>query len=138
MATVRRGEGAAFLEAHKHQLTTELERIAVAMLTYLISTPSGVSYTQLEATTNQLPESLQKETMTIAQQLRQEGRQEGEQHGQLRTLHETVLEALELRFTHVPDGLREAVQAIDSPKKLHALHRAAILCESLDAFAENL
>jgi len=68
---------------------------------------------------------------------RQEGRQEGEQR-LLRAQQTDVLEALKLRFKRVPVGLREAVQSIDSTKKLHALLRAAILSDSLDAFAEHL
>ena len=130
MAAVRRGEGAAFLEAHKQKLDTDLERIAVAIFSYLISTPSGVTYPQIETTISELNNPLKGKTMTIAQQLRQEG--------QLSMQHADILEALKIRFKRVPSGLREAVQSIDSPRKLHALLRAAITSPSLEAFAENL
>jgi hypothetical protein len=72
--------------------------------------------------------------MTIAQQLRQEGHQEGRQEGR----QEDILEALELRFERVPVGLSEAVRLVMDDAKLRELHRAAICCESLESFAQQL
>ena len=71
-----------------------------------------------------------QKAMTYAQKLRQEGR--------LQTLRDSVVEALEIRFSHVPAGLREEVCAIEDETKLHRLHRTAIQCADLEAFAGNL
>jgi len=76
--------------------------------------------------------------MTLAQQLRQEGRQEGHQKGRQEGRQEDILEALELRFERVPVGLSEAVRLVMDDAKLRELHRAAICCESLESFAQQL
>jgi len=92
--------------------------------------------------------------MTLAQQLRNEGRQEGRQEGRnegrqeglqegeregsVATGRQAVLEALEIRFGPVPEGLREAMAAIDDPVRLRALLRAAIVLESVETFAAAL
>ncbi|MFN5962679.1 MAG: hypothetical protein ACK5CW_14440 [Verrucomicrobiota bacterium] len=72
--------------------------------------------------------------MTLAEHLRQEGRQVGT----LVTSRQSVLEALELRFGSIPDGLRNSIEAIADPEKLRALHRAAIVSESLESFTASL
>ena len=92
--------------------------------------------------------------MTLAQQLRNEGRQEGrdegrqegrnegrqegEREGTVAMGRQAVLEALEIRFGPVPEGLREAIAAIDDPVRLRALLRAAILSESVEVFVSAL
>jgi predicted transposase YdaD len=92
--------------------------------------------------------------MTLAQQLRQEGRiegrqdgiQEGFKSGELKGRHEgtlaasrqSILEAFDLRFGPIPDGLRDSIEAIVDPEKLRALHRAAIVSDSLESFAASL
>jgi predicted transposase YdaD len=84
--------------------------------------------------------------MTLAQHLRQEGfatgkqegRQEGELKGTLAASRQSVLEALDLRFGPIPDGLRDSIEAIADPEKLRALHRASIVADSLEAFASSL
>ncbi|MFN0127603.1 MAG: Rpn family recombination-promoting nuclease/putative transposase [Verrucomicrobiales bacterium] len=68
--------------------------------------------------------------MTLAEKLRQEGRQEALQHA--------VLAVLLTRFQNVPSGLQEALRAVQGEDPLQALHRAAIECPSLEAFAERL
>jgi predicted transposase YdaD len=72
--------------------------------------------------------------MTLAEHLRQEGRQEGT----LAASRQSVLEALELRFGSIPDGLRNSIEAIADPERLRALHRAAIVSESLESFTASL
>ncbi len=72
--------------------------------------------------------------MTLAQQLHQEGRQEGRQE----ILQANILEALEIRFENIPSGLREAIDLVTDDLKLREMHRAAIQCASLDAFAATL
>ena len=72
--------------------------------------------------------------MSLAEQFRQEGRQEG----LIRANQAAILEALEVRFERVPEGLREEIQLIDNAAKLQALHRAAITSPTLHAFAGSL
>ena len=80
--------------------------------------------------------------MSTADILRQEGRQEGEQRGEQRgqilARQQGIIEALEIRFDRVPDGLREEIGHIVDSARLHALHRAAIRCADLESFAKEL
>jgi hypothetical protein len=84
--------------------------------------------------------------MTLAQHLRQEGIQEGFKTGELKgrmeerthSRRQSVLEALDLRFGPIPDGLRDSLNAIADPERLRALHRAAIISDSLESFAASL
>jgi predicted transposase YdaD len=88
--------------------------------------------------------------MTLAQKLRQEGIQtgelkgredgriEGREDGRMEERRQSVLEALDLRFGPIPDGLRDSLNAIADPEKLRALHRAAIISDSIEAFTASL
>jgi predicted transposase YdaD len=76
--------------------------------------------------------------MTLAQQLRQEGRIEGREDGRMEERRQSVLEALDLRFGPIPDGLRDSIEAITDPEKLRALLRAAIISDSLESFTASL
>ena len=80
--------------------------------------------------------------MSTADILRQEGRQEGElrgrQEGEILARQQDVVEALEIRFDRVPDGLREEIGHIVDSSRLHALLRAAIRCVDLESFAKQL
>jgi hypothetical protein len=80
--------------------------------------------------------------MSTADILRQEGRQEGEQRGEPRgqiiARQQDVIEALEIRFDRVPDGLREEIGHIVDSAPLHGLHRAAIRCADLESFVKDL
>ena len=76
--------------------------------------------------------------MTIAQELRQQGRQEGRQEGLQKGLHEGILEALALRFDHVPAGLREAVEAMSDETRLRTLLKASIQAATLEEFSRSL
>jgi len=106
-----------------------LERI----LRYIVNTE--ISIPKLKERLRKIQtKPLQSKTMTIADQLREEGKQEG----QLRALRASVLRALEIRHGSYPDGIREAVEAIDNPMRLEALHESAIRSESLEAFAQKL
>ncbi len=77
---------------------------------------------------------IQNTAMTLAQQYRQEGRQEGRILAQQRA----VIEALEIRFEQVPEGLHEEIGRIADPLRLAALHRAAIQSASLEEFSGSL
>jgi len=80
--------------------------------------------------------------MSTADILRQEGRQEGElkgeQGGMILAQQQAVVEALEIRFDRVPEGLREEIERIVDSARLHALLRAAIRCADLESFAKEL
>jgi len=85
---------------------------------------------------------LSKNAMSLAEQFRQEGirkgRQQGRQEGLIFSQQRAILEALEIRFERVPDGLREEIEAITDSKKLTHLHRAAITSTDLESFAAEL
>ncbi len=85
---------------------------------------------------------LSKNAMSLAEQFRQEGirkgRQEGRQEGLIFSKQQDILEALEIRFDRVPEGLREEIESITETAKLQSLHRAAIRSATLDEFAEAL
>ena len=84
--------------------------------------------------------------MSLAEQFRQEGirkgrqqgRQEGRQEGLVRANQAAILEALEIRFTRVPEGLREEIELIADTAKLQSLLRAAIRSATLEEFAEAI
>ncbi len=71
-----------------------------------------------------------KNIMSLADQLRQEG--------SLVTKQEAVIEALEVRFERVPEGLKEVIAGVGDLEKLTALHRAAIRCADIESFAREL
>ena len=85
---------------------------------------------------------LQSKTMTLADRLREEGKLEGKVEGklegQLRAFRTSVLRALEIRHGAYPEGIREAIEAIEDSQRLEALHESAIRSESLEAFAQML
>jgi predicted transposase YdaD len=93
---------------------------------------------------------LSKNAMSLAEQFRQEGirkgrqegrqegRQQGRQEGLIFSKQQDILEALEIRFDRVPEGLREEIESIADAAKLQSLHRAAIRSATLDEFAEEL
>jgi predicted transposase YdaD len=81
---------------------------------------------------------LNKNVMSLADQLRQEGREEGREAGMILTKQQAVIEALEVRFERVPEGLKEAITEVTDLVKLTALLRAAIRCVDLESFAREL
>jgi len=118
-----------------------LERI----LRYIINADVNVSLFE-ERIEKIRTKPLQTKTMTLADQLIQKGRQEGEQtgrqtglsEGELRAFRTAVLRALEIRHGSYPEGIREALEAIQDPKQLELLLETAIRSTSLEAFAEKL
>ncbi len=83
--------------------------------------------------------------MSLAEQFRQEGREETRslaeqfrQEGLIFSQQQAILEALEIRFQRVPEGLREEIESIIDTKKLTRLHRAAITSADLETFAVEL
>ena len=114
-----------------------LERI----LRYILN--ADVSVPQLKKRLGNIQtKPLQSKTMTLADRLREEGKLEGklegEQRGQLQAFRTAVLRALEIRHGSYPEGIREAIEAIDNLQRLEALLETAILSDSLEAFAQAL
>jgi predicted transposase/invertase (TIGR01784 family) len=81
---------------------------------------------------------LSKNAMSLAEQFRQEGIRKGRQEGLIFSKQQDILEALEIRFDRVPEGLREEIESISDSKKLTHLHRAAITSTDLESFAAEL
>jgi ABC-type polar amino acid transport system ATPase subunit len=111
------------------------------MLRYVLNAEQNVSLLKERIKTIR-SKPLQTKTMTLADQLRLEGKEEGKleglSEGQLRAFRTAVQRALEIRHSSCPEGIREALDAIDDPKRLEQLHETAIRSESLEAFAQNL
>ena len=84
--------------------------------------------------------------MSLAEQFRQEGRQEGHQEGRqegrqeglIASKQQDIVEALEIRFVSIPEGLLEEIEIINDPAKLTNLLRAAIRCADVESFAAEL
>jgi hypothetical protein len=83
-------------------------------------------------------EGIRKGRQQGRQEGHQEGRQEGHQEGLIFSKQQDILEALEIRFQRVPEGLREEIESIIDTKKLTQLHRAAITSADLESFAAEL
>jgi predicted transposase/invertase (TIGR01784 family) len=79
-----------------------------------------------------------EETRSLAEKFRHEGRKEGLNSGLILSKQQDILEALQIRFERVPEGLREEIEAIGDVEKLARLLRAAIRCADLEAFAAEL
>jgi predicted transposase YdaD len=76
--------------------------------------------------------------MSLAEQLRQEGRQEGLQKGLVIAQQKAVIEALEIRFGQVSEGLREAIESIEDESGLRLLLKSAIQAASIEDFSKAL
>lgn len=53
-------------------------------------------------------------------------------------LRENILDVLEARFKHLPYGVREKIQEIQTEARLRKLLRQAALVASLEAVAEKM
>jgi hypothetical protein len=76
--------------------------------------------------------------MSLAEQFRQEGIRKGRQQGLVLANQAAILEALEIRFNRVPEGLREEIELIADAAKLQSLLRAAIRSATLESFVAEL
>jgi anthranilate phosphoribosyltransferase len=103
------------------------------MLRYVLNAEQNVSLLKERLKTIR-SKPLQTKTMTLADQLRQEGLSEG----QLLAFRTAVQRALEIRHGSCPEGIREALDAINDPKRLEQLHEIAFRSQSLEAFAQKL
>jgi hypothetical protein len=99
-----------------------------------------------EKVIQQQSHSLTEIAMTLADRFRQEGRMEGLreghlegiQEGEIRSRHQTLLEVLEVRFGEVTESLKETLSTVSDLDRLKFLHRAALTCADLEAFASAL
>jgi predicted transposase YdaD len=97
----------------------------------------GASESKDTETTEENPVS-HSSIMTLEQQFRQEGRQEGRREEQIHSKQQSVMEVLETRFEHVPEGLRELIESINDLPKITQLLACAARCPDLEAFAAAL
>lgn len=81
---------------------------------------------------------IREQTMSLAEQIRQKGQQEGRQEGIVIARQNAVLDALAVRFSEVPVGLREMVEVIRDEARLRVLLKLAIQVSSLEEFAHSL
>ena len=107
------------------------------MLRYVLNAELNVSLLKERIKTIR-SKPLQTKTMTLADQLRLEGKEEGLSEGQLRAFRTAVQRNLEITHGSCPEGIREALDAINDPKRLELLLESAIRSESLEAFAQKL
>ena len=115
------------------------------MLRYVLNAELNVSLLKERIKTIR-SKPLQTKTMTLADQLRQEGKTEGKLEGlseglswgQLRAFRTAVQRNLEIMHGSCPEGIREALDAIEDPKRLEQLLESAIRSESIEAFAQKL
>ena len=103
------------------------------MLRYVLNADLNVSLLKERIKTIR-SRPLQTKAMTLADQLRLEGLSEG----QLRAFRTAVQRNLEITHGACPEGIREALDAIEDPKRLEQLLESAIRSESLEAFAQKL
>jgi hypothetical protein len=107
------------------------------MLRYILNADSNVSLLR-ERIRKIRSKPLQSKSMTIADQLRQEGRQEGVSQGEIRAFRTAVIRTLEIRHGSCPEGIREALEAVQDPGRLEQLHERAMRSESIEGFARML
>ena len=69
---------------------------------------------------------------------RHEGEQKGRQEGEQERLCADVLAVLEVRFGSLPDSLAQQVGQVTDRERLEALHRRAVLVESLEVFEQEV
>ena len=89
---------------------------------------------------------LKDKTMTLADRLREEGKiegkkegkKEGKEEGRIQALRDAVLHALEIRCGGCPEGIREAVGAVNDLGNLKRLFENAIRTGSIEEFAQKL
>lgn len=81
---------------------------------------------------------LKDKTMTLADRLREEGKIEGKEEGRIQALRDAVLHALEIRCGGCPEGIREAVGAVNDLGNLKRLFENAIRTGSIEEFAQKL
>ena len=75
-----------------------------------------------------------KETIMLAQYIRDKGMQQGMQQGIIRTTKENIIEALELRFGKISPTIIDKINQTNDTAKLKELHKKAIQIKEIDSF----
>ena len=127
---VQRIVGELFAEPERE----EAQKLAKHLWRYLLYHSELQSREVCEIVESTIPAEEKEKFMSTADILRQEG----ELKGELRAQQQAVVEALEIRFVRVPDGLREEIEHITDSARLHLLHRAAIRCADLESFTKEI
>ena len=130
-----------------------LRSVPIELLKYFIryTFNADVDRTAFETKLKELlGPDLTQNSMTLADQYRQMGVEQGlekgielgiEQglfRGELKALHSSIFDVLEIRFQSVPLGLRNELSLIQDAQKLSELHRRAIQCATLEEFVAAL
>ncbi|MEI8311791.1 MAG: hypothetical protein WCH98_13650, partial [Verrucomicrobiota bacterium] len=84
-----------------------------------------------------MPYLIDTEEIAIEQALSQ-GLRQGLSQGRLLALQEDVIEVLAIRFSHVPEGLREAITVIAEEPRLRELLKGALRAETIEGFTASL
>jgi hypothetical protein len=58
--------------------------------------------------------------------------------GEIRAFRTAVIRALEIRHGDCPEGIREALEAVQDPGRLEQLHERAVRSASIEYFARML
>ena len=74
----------------------------------------------------------------VYREILEEGEQKGRQAGRQEGLCADVLAVLEVRFGPLPDSLAQQVGQVSDRERLEALHRHAVVVESLEVFVQEL
>jgi len=107
------------------------------VLRYLMR--GGIDTQAFEARVEKIIEpQLRSTTMTLAEQYIEKGIVKGREEGREESRKADILEALEIRFGTVPEGVRDAVESAGGQQRLRELHRAAITSATLEEFAGAL
>jgi hypothetical protein len=58
--------------------------------------------------------------------------------GKVNTLHQAILDGLEVRFGFVPEDLSATIRLVQDVDRLTIAHKVSYTCDSLDAFPRAL
>ncbi len=86
----------------------------------------------------ELRETLEKEDPEMGKKYVTSWERLAMKKGILETLRANITEIIEIRFGALPTEVAEIIGLINEPEVLQKLHRQAVQCESLDAFAKQL
>lgn len=119
----------------RRAFTVWLRRVLLPARLPKVSIPNVHNLTEVHA---MLAERVIEWTQQWKEQGLQEGRREGRREGQIQEARAMILAAIRARFGRVPRDVTAALKRLTTPETLHALHRHAVTCPTLDAFQEAL
>jgi predicted transposase YdaD len=86
--------------------------------------------------------TLTSTAMTLAEQFRQEGRHEGRREGrhegEIHSRRQALQDVLEVRFSPIPVGLKDALSRVSELERLEQLLKVAVVCPDLESFVLKL